>query len=205
MKKITDKTGNNNKTLVNGVMALFMVALIALGCTCGKDFDLSNIGKESDNRTVSNTSNSETKKEDTKTKVPTKKADASKGEMPADDELQYLAKTSLLDFNDAIQKADFSSFHSNLSKTWQKQITAEKFKQEFQAFIDKGVDISAISSEEASFSPAPSIDKAGGVKMLVMKGSYDISPSPTTFELKYVPEGKEWKLFGIDVRTKSFK
>lgn len=205
MKKINDKISNGNKTLVNGVVALFIVALIALGCTCGKDFDLSNIGKESDNRTVSNTSNSDTKNEDTKTKVPTKKADASKGEMPADDELQYLAKTSLLDFNDAIQKADFSGFHSNLSKTWQKQITAERFKQEFQAFIDKRVDISAISSEEASFSPAPSIDKVGNMKMLVMKGSYDISPSPTTFELKYIPEGKEWKLFGIDVRTKSFK
>lgn len=205
MKKTIDKISNGNQTLVNGVIAVFIVALIALGCTCGKDFDLSNVGKESDNRTVSNTSNSDTKNEDTKTKVPTKKADASKGEMPADDELQYLAKTSLLDFNDAIQKADFSDFHSRLSKTWQKQITAEKFKQEFQAFIDKGVDISAISSEEASFSPAASIDKAGGVKMLVMKGSYDISPSPTTFELKYIPEGKEWKLFGIDVRTKSFK
>ena len=88
---------------------------------------------------------------------------------------------------------------------WQKQISAERFKQEFQAFIDKRVDISAISSEEASFSPAPSIDKVGNMKMLVMKGSYDISPSPTTFELKYIPDGKEWKLFGIDVRTKSFK
>lgn len=205
MKKINDKISNGNKTLVNGVVALFIVALIALGCTCGKDFDLANIGKESDNRTVSNTSNSVVKNEDTKTKVPTKKADASKGEMPADDELQYLAKTSLLDFNDAIQKADFSGFHSRLSKTWQKQITAERFKQEFQAFIDKGVDISAINSEEASFSPAPSIDKVGNMKMLVMKGSYNISPSPTTFELKYIPDGKEWKLFGIDVRTKSFK
>ena len=205
MKKINDKISNGNKPLVNGVVALFIVALIALGCTCGKDFDLSNIGKESDNRTVSNTSNSDAKNEDTKTKVPAKKADAAKGEMPADDELQYLAKTSLLDFNDAIQKADFSDFHSRLSKTWQKQITAERFKQEFQAFIDKRVDISAISSEEASFSPAPSIDKVGNMKMLVMKGSYDISPSPTTFELKYIPDGKEWKLFGIDVRTKSFK
>ena len=93
MKKINDKISNGNKTLVNGVVALFIVALIALGCTCGKDFDLSKIGKESDNRTVSNTSNSDAKNEDTKTKVPAKKADASKGEMPADDELQYLAKT----------------------------------------------------------------------------------------------------------------
>lgn len=205
MKKMTDKNSNNNKTLVNGVFALFIVALIALGCTCNKEWDFANMGKEDDNRSVSNTSNSDTKNENTKTTVPTKRADASKGEMPADDELQYMAKTTLLDFNDAIQQADFSGFHSRISKTWQKQLSPDRFKQEFQAFIDKGVDISAISSEKAEFSPAPSIEKTGSMKMLVLKGSYDISPAPTTFELKYIPEGKEWKLFGIDVRTKSFK
>jgi hypothetical protein len=204
MNKTTDKNSNNNKTLVNGAFALFIVALIALGCTCNKEWNLSNSGSESDNRTISNTSNTDEKKEDT-TKAPSKKADASKGEMPADDELQYMARTTLLDFNDAIQKGDFSGFHSRLSKQWQKQISAEKFKEEFQAFIDKGVDISDISSEKADFSPAPNIEKMGSMKMLVMKGSYDISPAPTTFELKYVPDGKEWKLFGIDVRTKSFK
>jgi hypothetical protein len=35
MKKIIDKISNGNKTLVNGAVALFIVALIALGCTCG--------------------------------------------------------------------------------------------------------------------------------------------------------------------------
>ncbi len=205
MKKTIDKFGNDNKTLVNGAMALFFVALIALGCTCGKDFDLSNIGKESDNRTVSNTSNLSTKEDDTPTKAPATKANAAKGEMPPQEELQYMAKTTLLDFNSAIQKADFTDFHNNISKTWQKQLSPEKFKQEFQAFIDRKVDISEVSSEKADFSPAPSIDSSGSVKMLIMQGSYDISPAPTTFELKYIPDGKEWKLFGIDVKTKSFK
>lgn len=205
MKKIIDKLGDDNKTLVNGAMALFIVALIALGCTCNKSFDLSNIGKESDNRTVSNTSNTVTKDDDATTEVPATRANAAKGEMPSPEELQYMAKTTLLDFNSAIQKADFTDFHNNISKTWQKQLSPEKFKQEFQAFIDRKVDISDISSEKADFSPAPSIDSSSRVKMLIVQGSYDISPAPTTFELKYIPDGKEWKLFGIDVKTKSFK
>jgi len=269
MKKM-NKKNSGNKTLVNGTIALFIVALIALGCTCGrgsgsapaeyvgswtgsdgstlairadgsgdykgsseitngsvevKDGKLSvtlfgfgktmNIDEPPKNaqmkldgivyKLAGGTTLVDTKSDDKKTEAPAKKADASKGEIPADEELQYMAKTTLLDFNDAIQKGDFTDFHSHIAKNWQKQISAERFKQEFQAFIDKGVDISEISSEKAEFSPAPSIDKVGKTRMLVVNGSYDISPEPTRFELKYIPEGKEWKLFGIDVRTKSFK
>ena len=207
MRKTLNEFINERKALLDGSIALAIVLFIALGCTCGKNFDLGNLGKEnSDNRTVANIETTPDRKpDDTTTEPPLTRADASKGEMPEEDELQYMTKTTLLDFNDAIQKADFSDFHDHISETWQKQLSAERFKQEFQSFIDKGVDISAISSEKADFSPAPDIEGAGRMKMLVLKGSYDISPAPTTFELKYIPEGKEWKLFGIDVRTKSFK
>jgi hypothetical protein len=36
MKNITRKNSEGSKTLVNGTIALFIVALIALGCTCGR-------------------------------------------------------------------------------------------------------------------------------------------------------------------------
>ncbi len=207
MKNTINKLKNKTGTLVNGAMALAIVALIALGCTCNKNFDLANLGKESgDNRAISNTATDAAREtDDTTTTPPATRADASKGAIPDDDELQYMAKTTLLDFNDALQKADFTSFHNNISKAWQKQISAEKFRQTFQDFIDKGVDISDINSEKASFSPAARIESVGRQKMLVVQGSYDISPAPTTFELKYIPEGKQWKLFGINVITKSFK
>lgn len=207
MKNKFDKTENNGKTLTNGVFALIIVAFIAFGCTCNKDFEFGKTGT-SDNTdiAVSNTGiDKDTKTDDAGLTQPTTRADASKAEVPSDAEMQYMAKTTLLDFNKAIQKGDFTEFHGNISKTWRNQISAEKFKQTFQDFIDKGVDISDIRSERATFSAPPGIESVGRQKMLVMRGSYDISPAPTTFELKYIPEGKEWKLFGIDVRTKSFK
>ncbi len=201
MKKINDKISTGNKTLVNGMVALFIVALIALGCTCGKDFDLSNIGKESDNRTVSNTTNSDTKNEDTKTKVPIKKADASKSEIPSDDEMQEIVKATLLDFNDAIQKEDFTNFHSNISKVWQRQVKPDELKGKFQIFIDGDADLSGIRSLKPTFTSPAKIDKSKGTKTLEVKGEYPTSPNNSTFELSYVPEGKEWKLFGLNVVT----
>ncbi len=207
MKNTIDKMGKDSKTLGNGAMALVIVALIALGCTCNKDFEFGKTGTDnSGNSAVSNTgSDSDTGNGDSTTTPPAVRADASKAEMPSEDELQYMTKTTLLDFNNAIQKGDFTEFHGNISKNWQKQISPEKFKQEFGVFIDKGVDISEIGSERATFSPAPGIAPGKLMKMLVVQGSYDISPAPTTFELKYIPDGKEWKLLGIDVKTKSFK
>jgi hypothetical protein len=207
MENTFDKKENNGKALTNGAFALIIVALVALGCTCNKDFDFGRTGTgDNANSAVSNTGNDkDTTTDDTGLTAPAARADASKTEIPSEAELQYMTKTTLLDFNEAIQKGDFTDFHANISKTWRNQISAEKFKQTFQSFIDRGVDISDIRSEKATFSAPPGIEGVGRQKMLVMRGSYDISPAPTTFELKYIPEGKEWKLFGIDVRTKSFK
>src|SRR3982751_2143102 len=75
--------GRSNK--ISGLFALTIVALIALGCTCGKNFDLGNLGKENTNstRTASNTSrDDDDDTPPTKTKPSSSKADASKGEMP---------------------------------------------------------------------------------------------------------------------------
>jgi hypothetical protein len=133
----------------------------------------------------------------------TSHANAAKGETPADDELQKMVKDDLLAFNDAIQAGDFSDFHKRISTLWQKQTSPEKFNQSFHEFIERKIDISKISSEEATFSPEPSVDASKGTKILVVEGRYNTSPLPTKFQIKYVPEGREWKMFGIMVDTTS--
>ena len=130
-----------------------------------------------------------------------KKADASKSEIPSDEELQDMVKTTLLDFNDAVAKGDFADFHTRIAKAWQTQVTPETFNTSFGKFIENKINIGNISSKEASFSPEPKIDRSRGLRELVVEGRYDTSPLPVKFELKYVPEGKEWKLYGISVDT----
>lgn len=130
------------------------------------------------------------------------KADASKSEMPSDAEIQDMTKTTLLDFNKAVQDADFTDFHDNIAKEWKKQISADEMQTTFQGFIDKKINIEDISPLDASFSPSPVIEKEIGYKTLKVQGRYTTRPNPTKFLLHYIPNGKEWKLSRIEVSTR---
>ena len=129
------------------------------------------------------------------------KADASKAEMPSDEELQDIVKTTLMDFNKGVQDEDFSDFYSKISKPWKKQTSADDMKATFQGFIDKNIDISDIESLDATFSPDPKIEKNLGYQTLMLEGKYPTSPNSTKFVLNYIPEGKDWKLSMIRVNT----
>jgi hypothetical protein len=198
MKKLINEIMFGKNSMVSAIIALSVIAAIGLGCFCNKDkFDLSNIGTNNSNiSTTPSTSTPAATPDRTYTK-----ADASKGEMPSNPELQDMTKTTLLDFNSAVQSADFTSFHGKICKPWKSQITAEKLKESFQAFIDKDIDIGNISSSTAEFSPAPEIGRELGYKTLKLRGRYPTSPQYTKFELNYIPEGKEWKLSKIVVDT----
>ena len=179
------------------LIALAVVCLIALGCTCGKNFDLSNIGKESN---TTRTSSSPTSDEPASRRTEGTKPDASDGLVPPEDsQLQYLVRETMLDFNDALQKEDFTDFHSNICKPWQKQVTPEGMKQMFQSFIDGNVSFSNVQDVDAEFTTRK-VSKNGQYKILEVNGEYPTSPK-TTFELNYLAEGSDWKLSKIRVET----
>ena len=194
MRNLANRFLFGRENWLSGSAALSIVLLMVLGCTCGKNLDLGSLGSESN---TSSTSNS-----DDKTSKPTfTKSDASKGEMPSDAELQDMVKTTLLDFDSAIQKEDFTDFYNHICQPWQKQTSPEKLKTSFQPFIDKHISIATIRSLEAEFSPDPEIGREVGFKTLMLLGKYDTSPNLTKFEINYIPEGKEWKLSKIVVDT----
>lgn len=191
--------GKDNK--FNGLIALVIVSLIVLGCNCNKITELTSKGKT----TPTNPSNSvfptNTGTAPTPSTPTFTKADASKKQIPSDAELQEMIKKTLLGFNSAIQTQDFSNFHTEISRLWQKETTPDKLKQTFQSFIDGEADISNISSMNATITSQPQIIKRLGLNMLDVKGEYSTSPIKTTFELQYAPEGKDWKLALIRVYT----
>jgi len=107
-----------------------------------------------------------------------------------------------MDFNAAIQSADFTDFHRTISKPFQKQVTPERFKQVFQVFIDADIDFREIRTLDADFTSTPAVESSLGVKTLKLKGFYPTSPRNTRFDLKYIPEGQDWKLIAIEINTK---
>ncbi len=196
MKKAVNEILFGKNSMVSGLIALAVISAIGLGCVCpGKDKidGLTNSGSTSSPSPDASPSPSATKSYT--------KADASKAEVPSDEEMQDMVKKTLLDFNDALQKEDFTDFHKTISKVWQKQITPDKFKESFKMFIDGDTDLSPIKSMTANFTTAPAITKSGGAKTLEAIGEYQTAPRLTTFDLKYIPEGKEWKLIGIELKA----
>lgn len=117
-------------------------------------------------------------------------------------ERSALARDTLLAFNNAVQEKSFAGFYrEQTSSTFRKQFTLQKFSQAFQVFIEKNYDISNVAKAEPVFDPAPAIDKEG---VLVLKGHYATRPNKVTFLLRYVREGSDWKVLGINVQAVPF-
>lgn len=193
--------GRDNR--VSGLIAFTIIGLIALGCTCNKDFNLgTNNASNSNSATFANTSSSPTANTASTPKTDVPDADASTGKLPSDAQLQEMARETVLDFNDAIQSEDFTAFHSKISKPFQKQASPERFKQVFAEFLNNNIDFKEVEDLTAEFSPAPALGKESGYNVLSLNGSYATTPRRTKFELKYIPEGKEWKLIFIRISTK---
>ncbi len=117
-------------------------------------------------------------------------------------ERSALARDTLLAFNNAVQEKSFAGFYrEQTSATFRKQFTLQKFSDAFQVFIEKNYDISNVAKAEPVFDPAPAIDKEG---VLVLKGYYATRPNKVTFLLRYVREGSDWKVLGINVQAVPF-
>ena len=191
-------TGQDNR--LSAIFAVSVLIFAGLGC-------FGRINKTDAPVVVSN----DTKKPVTDTPAPKdtttpktapksfEKADASRGEIPEGEELQEMTQKTLIDFNDAVQADDFTDFFQTISKLWQRQSSPAKLKSTFQVFVDRKIDISDVKTLRADFTSKPRVDDSKGFKELILEGTYDTSPNPTKFQLKYTPESKNWKLTGIMV------
>lgn len=188
----------------NGLIALIVVGLFVLGCNCNK---LTNQGQDNPpNNPPSNTTNP------VNTGTPPQKQTGqvpknSNGETPSEADMTALVQDTLQEFTDAVDAADFTNFRESVSRPFKQQFSADQFKTSFQGFIDKKTAVVPIlrstGSMTPSYSPAFSAGREKGYKVLTANGRYSTSPLPTNFDLKYVLEGKEWKLIEIKLRIQN--
>lgn len=183
----------------NGLIALGIVTLIVLGCNCNKLNELAQ--KDNNSTTPSNTFTPPTNTGTPPTPAtPTyTKADASKKQIPSDAEMQEMIKTTVLDFNSAVQSQDFTDFHANSSKALQRTANPAKMKETFQQFIDGEMNISSISSMTAKITSPAKLENRSGYNIFSVSGEYPTYGVNTTFDLQYVAEGKDWKLLLIKI------
>jgi len=121
--------------------------------------------------------------------------------VPPQAEAEALVSRSLLDFNAALQRKDFSAFHATLSAPMREKYTAEQIQGAFHKFVVQGIDLSAIKDSRPRFEPAPHLNKG----TLALKGRFPTRPSEVHFDLGYVKEGGQWRLIDINVRLEAAK
>jgi hypothetical protein len=119
---------------------------------------------------------------------------------PAEAELKSLTDSSILSFGRAIKKKDFAGFYKETASIWQKQTSPEKLGNAFSGFYGQDIDLpAAIKGKEPVFDNSPEADADGVLKV---EGYYPTKPNRIVFTLKYLKEGKDWKLVGINVNLK---
>ncbi len=118
--------------------------------------------------------------------------------IPGINDLITMTSNALLVLGDGINHRDFSDFYNFIAKVWQRETSPQELQAAFQAFIDKGIDLTIIKNENPVFSENPYIQKNG---VLILKGYYPTKPYMVNFELGFVYEYPEWKLVSIKVST----
>jgi hypothetical protein len=175
--------------LRSGFIALAFVLAVALGCTCGKNFDLANLGKNSN--TASNSANASTDSDD----------DAATGDMPGDELLNALVKETTADFAYAISTEDFSQMYEKASRDLQSQYSAEQMKDVFKSEIKNKKRLlpilAKLVSMKPTYSPDPYIRTEAGNSILVVNGTYDVKPQALDFEYEYVKRNGQFKLLKL--------
>ncbi len=190
MKKLVNEILFGTNTRVSGLIALAIVGLIALGCSCGKDFNFSNLVGNSNS--TSNNRNSE---------IVSSDDDTSSDDVPSDSEVESLVKETTAEFADAVNSGDFSEIHANASSDFQSTYTVEEMTAAFKSYTDKKKIVvpilKKVAASEAEFPTPPTIRTEKGLNILVANGKFPTKPYNVRFDYEYVMRSGDWKLLKL--------
>lgn len=219
MKNLFCKIVNGKSAKIN--LLLILAVIFSIGIGCKGNFSTGNNNSETtdriennrktDNNSAENSvenvekidnSNIETSNIDSDYES-VENPDASTLEIPSNEQLITMADESMRNFEKAASSGDFSDFYDTLSNAWKKETSANDLEKGFKMFIDNSSDVAKIRPLKPEITGTPNIKKEMGFDMLNVEGKYDTSPRNVKFIVKYIPEGKDWKLAFIKVDTKN--
>jgi hypothetical protein len=186
MKKLINDILFGRNARSSGLIALAVVGLIALGCSCGKDFDLSNLaGNSNSGRNTEITTSTPTESDD----------------VPSESETESLVKDTTALFAEAVDSGDFSEIYETSSSDFQSTYTLEEMTTAFKSYTDKRSVVVPIlkktAASDADFTSPPSIRKEKGLDILVATGKFPTKPYNVRFDYEYVKRSGDWKLLKL--------
>ena len=195
MKKLVSNILVGKDARVSGLIALTIVGLIALGCSCGKDFSFGTLSSNS-NSNSGNTSTNNRNKE-----VASSDDEEPSGDVPSDAVVESLVKETTSEFSDAVDSGDFTQIHSNASSDFQSTYTVEEMAAAFKSYSEKKAIVvpilNKVAASDPEFTKPPSIRTEKGLKILVANGKFPTKPYNVRFDYEYVMRDDEWKLLKL--------
>lgn len=180
--------GRDNR--INGAIAMFVLSLIALGCTCGKDFNLGNVSTNSSNSSSGNVFGD----------------DDDSGDV--DDALaKATIKSTTAKFANAISTEDFSSLYADTATEFRSKYSEDDLKSQFSDFIRQKRQLLPILATAVAMDPeftdGPDTRSEGTETVLSVSGKYPTKPLPMTFKYEYVKRQSKWWLLRLEVYVKN--
>ncbi len=120
--------------------------------------------------------------------------------LPTEQETKTLVHETMTAFIEAIEKEDFKDFYLNQAATiWQKQTSPEELKNIFTGFISSKEALKEIKTLKPELTTNELIDQD---TILNVKGEYKAKKYVLYFEVQYLSQDGELKLFSINVEGK---
>jgi hypothetical protein len=120
-------------------------------------------------------------------------------QIPSDGEQDVLVRTTLMTFNDANMTGNYAVLLAKASRQFQSQITVEKLASAFEPFRNSELFFENAVTVHCDPSDKPTIDQEGA---LVLTGVLKTDDMQVKYRLRFVQNGKAWKLLGINVDAK---
>jgi hypothetical protein len=120
-------------------------------------------------------------------------------QIPSDGEQDVLVRTTLMTFNDANMTGNYAVLMAKASRQFQSQITVEKLSSAFEPFRNNELFFEGAVDAHYDPSEKPTIDADGA---LVLIGMVKTDEMQLKYRLRFVQNGKTWKLLGINVDAK---
>jgi len=110
----------------------------------------------------------------------------------------YLVRSTLMMLNDANRSGNYTVLRDLAGPEFQRKNSAADLAQSFLDLRRRKFDLFAVSFSSPQFSPDPSVDSSGRVRLT---GFFPTRPLQINFDLTFESVDGQWKLFAISVAT----
>src|SRR5215813_14516704 len=110
----------------------------------------------------------------------------------------YLVRSTLMMLNDANRSGNYTVLRDLAAPDFQARNSAADLAQSFLDLRRRKFDLFAVSFSSPQFSPDPSVDSSGRVRLT---GFFPTRPLQINFDLTFESVDGEWRLFAISVAT----